>query len=684
MPELEYDLSLDGEGDVAIYVLSRSSGEGNDRQVIAGDYLLTESEQRDILTLNNKYEKFMLVLNVGGPIDISPVQEVKNILVLSQLGVETGAVLADILLGKSNPSGKLTTTWAKAENYPNIGNFGDINDTYYKEGIYVGYRWFDVTNKDVIYPFGYGLNYSEFSIADYQATLEGKKVIVSATITNIGKYPGKETLQAYLACPIDKLDKPVKDLVGFTKTKELAPNESQQVTVGFDLADFASYDEQSTSYILEKGLYTILCGNSSDNLTAVVALSLQQTITTSKVASLLGNPGFVDWIPQYDTKTYEVPIIPIDASCFEIETITYNQPVEIDSIVEKMSDEELCLMNIGAFDPKGGLTSVIGSASTSVAGGAGETTSNFKNRGISNIVMADGPAGLRISEQYYEDEKGVHAIGSTIPETILDYLPSFIGKLMFENTKVPKDAVLQQQYCTAIPIGTAIAQSFNLDFAESCGEVVGSEMQRFGVNLWLAPALNIHRSVLCGRNYEYYSEDPIVSGLFAAALCKGVQSKPNCGVTLKHFAANNQETNRYFSNSHVSQRAMREIYLKGFKIAIREAKPKAIMASYNLLNGIHTSESKDLCTYILRDEFGFKGVCMTDWIVQGIAAAKGSKYTVPSPSKIAEAGGDLFMPGSKNDYKKLMKGLKAGEVSKQALQVNATRVYRLAKELSFK
>lgn len=682
MPEPEYDFPLNGEGDTAIYVLSRSCGEGNDRKIASGDYLLSQTEQRDILALNEKYANFMLVLNVGGPVDLSPVQDVKNILILSQLGVETGAVLADLLLGKANPSGKLTTTWAKDENYPDIGNFGDINDTYYKEGIYVGYRWFDATVKEVLYPFGYGLSYTEFALSDYEVDIDGKKITVNATVTNTGAYPGKETLQVYLSYPQGKLDKPVKDLAAFVKTDDLAPSQSRRITATFDLSDFASYDEESASYILEQGMYTVLCGTREDQVTAVVALSLDQTIVTRQVKSLLGDPGFTDWKPQITTETYDVPILPVDATAFETEIIDYDQEIVIDSEIQALSDEELCLMNMGAFDPKGGLSSVIGNASTHVAGAAGESVNSLTEKGIPYIVMADGPAGLRISTQYYEDKKGLHSYGPTMPATIAEFMPKIAQKFMGGTPKLPKGATLQEQYCTAIPIGTAIAQSFNLAFAKVCGDVVGSELERFGVNLWLAPALNIHRSVLCGRNYEYYSEDPVVSGLVAAAVTKGVQSHPGRGVTIKHFAVNNQETNRYFSNSCVSQRAMREIYLKGFQIMIREAKPKAIMTSYNLLNGVHTSERHDLGVDILRSEFGFDGICMTDWLVRGMGSANGSIYTVPDPAKVAAAGGNLYMPGSKADYKQLLEGYKAGTVTKQALQENATRVYRMAKELA--
>ena len=214
-----------------------------------------------------------------------------------------------------------------------------------------------------------------------------------------------------------------------------------------------------------------------------------------------------------------------------------------------------------------------------------------------------------------------------------------------------------------------------------CGDLVGEEMERFGVHLWLAPALNIHRDIRCGRNFEYYSEDPLVSGLFAAAVTRGVQKHPGRGTTIKHFAANNQETNRYGSNSIVSERAMREIYLRGFGIAVREGWPCAVMTSYNLLNGIHTSERRDLTGEILRAEFGFRGVVMTDWIVSAMTMGK-KKYPAPNAARIAAAGGDLVMPGGAGDLKQMLKGLKDGTVSRRQLAVNATRVYRLAEKLA--
>jgi beta-glucosidase len=253
------------------------------------------------------------------------------------------------------------------------------------------------------------------------------------------------------------------------------------------------------------------------------------------------------------------------------------------------------------------------------------------------------------------------------------------------NKKVPADARIQDQYCTAIPIGTALAQSWNLEFAKACGDIVGAEMERFGVHLWLAPALNIHRSILCGRNFEYFSEDPYISGKMAAALTLGVQAHPGCGTTIKHYCANNQETNRYGNNSRVSERAMREIYLKGFGICVEESQPKAVMTSYNLLNGQHTAERRDLTEDVLRREFGFRGIVMTDWVVgNGIMNNKKDIHPAVKPQLVAAAGGDVFMPGCKADFKNMEKGLADGSLTRQQLRINATRVYRMAKELTGK
>jgi beta-glucosidase len=300
--------------------------------------------------------------------------------------------------------------------------------------------------------------------------------------------------------------------------------------------------------------------------------------------------------------------------------------------------------------------------------------------------MADGPAGLRLSRKFYRDEKGgAHAVGqSTMPESVLELMTpvvKFFADLIAGERKPPKGAVIEEQYCTALPIGTAIAQSWDVDFAYCCGDMVGNEMERFGVNLWLAPALNIHRSIRCGRNFEYFSEDPLIGGKMAAALTKGVQAHPGRGTTVKHFAANNQEYNRYGNSSWASERALREIYLKGFGIAVRESQPKALMTSYNLINGVHTAQDRDLIDNILRRELGFEGIVMTDWVLS-FMNSKTNKHPATKPCMVAAAGGDLFMPGSRRDYNDIRKGLRTGVLLREQLLINVTRLCRLDREMT--
>lgn len=677
-------LRINYEGDVAIYVVGRISGEGNDRRVIKGDYKLNDSEIKDILLCNKKYKKFLLVVNAGGPIDLSPVMEVPNILVLSQLGVETGNALADVILGKATPSGKLTTTWvtsAQAVKFP----FGERDDTVYEEGIYVGYRYFDkyvggdvksnaadkndVTNnvnaadKNMpLFPFGHGLSFTDFSISNTSISEKlitdaqdsrciDSEITVKCTVKNTGKYSGKEVVQVYVSAPSNEttLDKPYQVLAAFAKTGELVPGQSEEIICTFRLRDIASYNEKSNQFLLDSGEYIIRIGNSSRNTVIAGKRNLKKSA----------------YFPiQYNEKSDDVAV---------------------DPRVATMSDEELAYLCIGAFDPKGGVASVIGAAGSHVAGAAGETYAGFEKKGLKPLIMADGPAGIRISREYIMDENGrAYSLGSVLPGFVSDFLPNAVVKLMDGMAKKPKkDQEIYNQYATALPIATAIAQSWNIDFARQCGDIIGDEMERFNINLWLAPALNIHRNVLCGRNFEYYSEDPLISGRFAAAVTQGVQAHKGCGVTVKHFLANNQENNRYCNNSVVSERALREIYLRGFEICIKEAEPVALMSSYNLVNGEHTSESRRFISDILRGEWGYKGIVMTDWITGGdFLSAQDSKYTGPETWKVIAAGSELFMPGGKNDYLNLLEAMKDGRISRRLVEKSATRLWKMSDKLT--
>ena len=671
----EYIIPLDYTADAAVYVVSRISGEGNDRLAEKGDLLLTDSEVRDILNLNARYKRFMLVINSGGPVDLSPVMGVGNILVLSQLGVETGAALADILLGKAYPSGKLTTTWAATEDLCTAGDFGKRDDSRYREGIFVGYRYYDSFGLEPLFPFGYGLGYTEFEIGNADVRTDGPLVEVSAKIENTGRLEGKETLQVYVSCPQGRLGRENKSLAGFAKTEGLAPGKSQTITVSFDIRELAAFDTRVAAYILEKGEYIVLAGADSRNAEPAAVLRLNEDFIVRRSARLFEGADFDDLRSPgiRDFSTVGLPVLDLDLS--ECETMLpgeWGAAKADDSLLDGFTAEELAYLNVGNFDPsKMSIATVIGDSAQSVVGAAGESTVLFKDRGIDSIIMSDGPAGIRIARRYFEDEKGAHVLGSAIPESMTEMLPNVLRNALTRETKVKKGARVIEQYCTAIPIATAIAQSWNTDFAEMCGDIVGSEMDIFGIDLWLAPALNIHRNILCGRNFEYFSEDPLISGKFAAALTRGVQKHPGRGVTIKHFAANNQETNRYASNSIVSERALREIYLKGFGICVRESDPMALMTSYNLLNGVHTSESRAL-TEILRSEYGFDGLIMTDWVIGGdLLLAKGSKYGTPDAARVAAAGCSLFMPGGKKDYRQIIAGLKNGTVTERQLRENA-------------
>ena len=685
MKQPEYIIPVDCSADAAVYVVSRISGEGNDRLAEKGDFMLTDSEVRDILEMDKHYDRFMLVINAGGPVDLSPVMEVGNILVLSQLGVETGAALADILLGKAYPSGKLATTWAAVEDQCTAGDFGDRDDTRYREGIYVGYRFFDTFGLDTLFPFGYGLGYTDFSVGKANVKVNGPEVEVSARITNKGSLRGKETLQVYVSCPHGKLDRESKSLAGFAKSGELDPKKSQTVKIKFDIRDLAGFDTKEASYILEKGEYIVLAGTDSLNARPVAVLTLDEEFTVLKAERLFDGADFND-LRGFDSRDFDAGKLPayrLDLSGCVTDGLRESNGPEMAALVPGgLSAEELALLNVGDFKAKGlSIASVIGEASLSVAGAAGESCRRFMDKGVGSIVMADGPAGVRISRRYYEDKKGKHSIGSTLPETMKDMFPGILRKFLDREPKAKKGRVFREQYCTAIPVATAIAQSWNTDFAEMCGDIVGREMDIFGIDFWLAPALNIHRNILCGRNFEYFSEDPLISGKFAAALTRGVQKHPGRGVTIKHYAANNQETNRYANNSIISERALREIYLKGFGICIRESDPMAVMTSYNLLNGEHTSESREL-TEVLFREFGFDGLIMTDWVVGGdMLLVKGSKYGTPDAAKVAAAGCSLFMPGYKGDYDQIIRGLKNGTVSVQQLRENAGRIMHVLQRL---
>ena len=684
--EPRYELPIEGVGEVSVYVLSRNSGEGADRPGGEGDYLLTGDEVRDILACAEKYPKFMLVLNVGGPVDISPVlDQVDNVLLLSQLGSVTGDAFADVLLGKANPSGRLSATWAKAGDIMAIGDFAERDDTRYREGIFVGYRYYDAAGVKPLFHFGYGLSYTEFETDCTGFTVENGIVTVKAVIRNTGRFPGKETAQLYYSAPDGKLVKPMRELGAYAKTALLQPGESETLILTLPLENMAGWDEENDCWLLEQGEYLLSLGSKT-----VGIVLLDGTVASAPLSHSGGKADFEDWQPQIAREIPEgLPCIQVSAASlgrighYDRERID-REHIGLENL-SAFSDRELATVCAGKHSDAEGMAAIIGNSASRLAGAAGETASLVAERGYGTLVMADGPAGLRLSTKYIETEDGQEGLDADAFDSILNILPPEIRQLIClklqQNEEKAKNSTVLYHYASAIPIGTALAQAWNPAVAEACGNLVGEEMELFGANIWLAPALNIHRSPLCGRNFEYYSEDPLISGRTAAAVTHGVQKHEKCAVTIKHFTCNNQETNRFGSNSMVSQRALREIYLKGFEICVKEAAPKALMTSYNLLNGTHTANRGDLIHTVLRGEWGFEGIVMTDWGTTNDKFNLGV-YGASGPALCIKAGNDLMMSGSKEDVDGILTGIKDGVITREELEACAGRILALSKELS--
>ena len=685
-PEYDYnlDLTFEQKADIAIYVLARNSGEGTDRRLIEGDVYLTHTEIKDILYLNKNYKKFILVLNVGGVVDLSPVNEVSNILLLSQLGIVTGDILADIILGKANPSGKLATTWAKPKEYNTMENFGFLHSTNYKEGVYVGYRYFDSNGVEPLYPFGFGLSYTEFNINKNSLEKNREKITVSVKVKNIGNYSGKEVIQVYVSPSQKHVDKPYQSLVAFKKTPELKPNEEVELNIEFKLSQVARYDTQTASYILDKGNYIIRVGNCSRKTEIFGYIKLSQDVVTQQLKNIKANPKFEDWVP--NTSKYpkdnldNVQKILLNKDDFDLEIATYTYVPKIYEEIKKLTDKELAYLCVGGFVES-------------------KEENNEKQRGLNGLTtrkvesiknylrMVDGAAGVRIARVYSNDHHRFKRL-VTDPAWLNNYNYLYtLDKISLTLTKNEKEDFSKYrnviyQHATSLPIPTAQAQSFNVDLIQKYGEIVGKEMQIFNVNILLAPAMNIHRNILCGRNFEYFSEDPLVAGKMATALIKGVQSNKNCGATVKHFAGNNQEYNRMNNNSKMSERTLREIYLKGFQIAVEEGHPTALMTSYNLINGVHPSENSQLLIDVVRNEWKFDGLIMTDWIRSGEQEFNSAKNPGQYVYNTLRAGVNIQMTGHKIDFDYILQKLRDGVLNREHLLKCASKVYETIEKLN--
>ena len=662
--------------DVAVIVISRFSAEGWDRsdneyideneenpweheitmpqraaQIFGkSDFYRTEAERALVEQVCAAFDRVVLVLNAGGVVDVSwfcDDARISSALLAYQAGMEGGSVVATLLTGKANPCGKLPDTFAQdLGDYPSTeGFFESPHYVAYTEDIYVGYRYFETlpgAGKKVVYPFGFGLSYTEFSVEPVTAGEKDGQIFVCARVTNTGSRAGKEVVQLYFGAPQGALQKPARSLAAFAKTKLLAPGESEVLTLCAATADLASFDDlgkvRRSAWVLEQGRYTFWLGTSVRDVTelsyayeqagTIVVREVSDSLAPSHLEKRLLADGSYEALPAaaaVDPNEDALERLPAGTEEAVIPaargrdrfsmvkpyadgatpfTAVAEGKMTLEDFVAQLSDADLIHL-LG------------GQPNTSVSNTFG--MGNLPEYGVPNITTADGPAGLRLSE-----ECGVCT--------------------------------------TAWPCATLLAATWDADLTARVGAAAAAEVKENNIAVWLAPAVNLHRSPFCGRNFEYWSEDPLLAGKLAASMVKGIQSQ-HIAATVKHFACNNKETNRKHSDSRVSQRALRELYLRVFEIIVREAQPWAIMSAYNIINGHRASESKELLTDILRGDWGYTGLVMTDW------------WNRAEHYKEILAGNDLKMASGYPE--RVQAAMEKGLVTRADLELCAGRVLEL-------
>lgn len=622
------DLKNAGAADTAVYVIRRNTGENFDRKPEKGDYYLSDMEEQNLRAVAANFAHTIVVLNtcVIDAALIDSIPGISALVLMGQAGMEAGHALADVLTGKVNPSGRLTDTWAKRyEDYPASATFstndGRTDAEEYTEDIFVGYRWFDSFRMEVEYPFG--LSYTDFEIEPVLVTADWSSVKISVNVRNTGVVAGREVVQVYASAPKGRLPKPYQELKAYKKTGLIEPGQTEALTLTFDTEQLSSYDMEKAAWIMEAGDYLLRIGNSSRSAAAAAALRLDADAITRQVSNQLSReqPSETVVPPEHAGERVNVPVITLCAancvtvnnvSCIPKKTVTYipegshyepplrkfHFPFDLEERIEAVRacpnavlpdvkagkvtmeefvaslDEETLLRIVTGVgqETKHPVLSRAGSVkykNTIPVAASGKTTAQYtKTLGIPQMALCDGPAGL-------------HLMGMA---------------------------------CTAYPVGMVLAQTWDEAAARQIGDAYGMELEHYHNHIALGPGMNIHRDPLCGRNFEYFSEDPLLTGKTAAAFTVGLQKNhPGYGVSAKHFACNNQEIDRITMTANLSERALREIYLKGFEILVREAQPMTVMSSYNCINGIHTSSRYDLLTDVLRGEWGFQGFVMTDW-----------------------------------------------------------------------
>ena len=613
------------KNEYAIVILARTAGEDKDNKMLEGAYCLTSIEEDMLQKVRKSFAKMIVLLNTGNIMDMSFMDQYRPdaVMYVWQGGMIGGFGTVDVLTGKVCPSGRLSDTIAaQMSDYPADPYFGGLEQNLYVEDIYVGYRYFESAAKSkVLYPFGFGLSYTTFSMEAGGFSYAENQVSFVMKVTNTGSVAGKEVVQVYAKAPLGKLGKPARVLIDFKKTKELMPGECETLTFAIPTSVFASYNEVSTAgmpvgWVLEAGEYTIYAGGNVRDAYAVGSFTLDELqiveecrsalapTTAFKRMKMTAANEHAEAAGVYEVAMEEVPLRVVspeekrNAELPESCEITGDRGIKLadvkagkatlDEFVAQLTEEELASIVRGE-----GMGSPKVTAGTAAAFGG--VTKSLLEKGIPCGCCDDGPSGMRL-------DSGMKAF--------------------------------------SLPNGTLLACTFNTQLNEELYAFTAVEMIKNRVDILLGPGMNIHRHPLNGRNFEYFSEDPLLTGKMAAAQVRGLKSAGMTG-SLKHFCGNNQETRRHTSNSIISERALREIYLRGFEIAVKEAKADAVMTTYGPVNGIWTSSNYDLVTDILRKQWGFEGVVMTDW--WAYVCREGDKPAKTDFATMVKAQNDLYM-----------------------------------------
>ncbi|WP_297955956.1 glycoside hydrolase family 3 C-terminal domain-containing protein [uncultured Ruminococcus sp.] len=643
---VEKAASLSG---TAIVIIGRTAGEEQDARVEAGSYLLTDTEADMLRKVRKYFGRVIVLLNVGGLIDLNEIEDCypDALLYVWQGGMTGGTGIADVLTGKVSPSGKLPDTIAyNVTDYPSDPYFGNKDQDMYTEDIFVGYRWFETFAKDKVrYPFGFGLSYTTFDIE-----LEGVKstedeTIISVRVTNTGKFKGKEVVQVYCEAPQGILGKAKRVLCGFEKTKELAPDESQSLKIKVSHRDIASYDDSEgrNCWVLEKGKYIFHVGNSVRNCSIQCTYEVENDRIIEQCSQALAP------VVEFDR---------IKAVSSDKGTTYVMEKAPLNRIDEKKRRSEKLPAETAYTGDKGIKLADVKNGKNTME----EFIAQLSDHDLSCIIRGEGMGSPRVTAGTASAFGGVsdELVGFGIPAGCCSDGPS--GMRLDCGTKA-----------FSLPNGTLIASTFNKELARELFGLVGIEMVANKVDCLLGPGMNIHRHPLNGRNFEYFSEDPFLTGKMASAELKGLHSAGVTG-TIKHFCANNQETNRHFLDSVVSERALREIYLKGFEMAVKEGNAKTVMTTYGSVNGLWTAGSYDLNTVILRNEWGFDGFTMTDWWAN--VNFRGEAPERSSYVPMAMAQNDVYMVCADSSCvdEKITAALSSGQLTRGELQRNAANV----------